>query len=186
MRQLKTILLSAILLCSSILIGQSNNNWTPVSPQKANLNTTSTLLHTDYKPFKISESYLTNLQKSSRVSLKGHELDIDLPLPDGTIETFRVSQNQVVSQTLQLEYPMIRSFTGHGVSNKDLKAYIDINHEGLSAMIFKGAAIIYIDRDYDNRSLIYLSYFRKNAKKRAKQVWSCQQQIENTTKQFYN
>ncbi len=186
MGRLRTILSYALIFYATAATGQINNHWTQVAPEKVNQDKTQSPINSNYKTFKISESYSTNLQKSSKALTKDEEFDIDLPLPDGTIETFHVSQNQVISTSLQLEYPSIRSFTGHGIKNNNYKAYIDINHKGLSAMIYKGASVIYIDRHYDKKPLTYLSYFRKDAQRRTDQTWSCHQNEDDLAELITN
>lgn len=178
MARLETYLLSALIFYSTVAMGQTDRQWTLVSTLKTNQKNEFPI-NSNYRTYKISEAYNTELRKSISNTSNDQELIISLPLPDGTIESFRVSQNQIISGSLQLEYPSIKSFTGRGLKNKNHKVFLDFSHRGLNAMIYRGSSIIYIDRDYNNRPLSYLSYFRKDAQHRAEQSWSCAQDPED-------
>lgn len=186
MVQLRFYLIAALLLYTTIAISQSDSLWTLVRPDISSLDKSQSSVYSNYKIFEINKVYAVGLQKTTRALTQGTSIDVELPLPDGTIETFRISQNQVLPKKLQLEYPEIKSFTGYGITKTHYKAYIDINPKGLSAMILAGSTVIYIDRDYNNRPYTYLSYYRKDAQSIHDQKWSCGHNYEASIKKNFD
>lgn len=113
------------------------------------------LIHQSNMPEKYMLYSLDHASLLDRLRTAPHESDValhasttllDLPLADGTIETFRVVSSPVMDPALAAKYPGIHSFTGKGLRNPGLIARFDVSPYGMNALIFNpDAPTIYID-----------------------------------------
>src|SRR5579885_2630713 len=62
-------------------------------------------------------------------------ITLDLPLPDGTAQRYRVWRTQVMAPELAARYPQIRSFVGRATDRPEIEARLDDSPLGFSAMI---------------------------------------------------
>lgn len=113
-------------------------------------------------PSYIKWSKLSELNKSFHDG-RIEEQTIQLPLPDGSIESFTVRLNRLLPQQLSNKYPDIKSYTGRSTHDPNRKVYLDINHQGLHALITGSGPTIYIDPYRKGEKEIYGSYYRTDA-----------------------
>lgn len=68
-------------------------------------------------------------------------VDLDLPLPDGSLKTFKVYEAPVMMPGLAAKYPNIKSYKGYTTDGSGMNVRFDINPEGFHATFhtFQGA-----------------------------------------------
>jgi len=120
----------------------------------------------------IEWSKLSSLNRSFDAT-EMREQTIQLPLPDGTTETFEISINKLLPEQLSSKYPDIRSYTGVSIDDPHRKVYLDITHLGMHALISGSGPTIYIDPYRKNEKEVYGSYYRKDAI-RSHGAWRCE------------
>lgn len=84
---------------------------------------------------------------------------INLPMPDGTIETFEVYYSPVFEPGLQAKYPDIRSYIGKNVSKKGMTLRMTLSQIGLKAAVRTDEGTVYIDPVIEYNSREHVSYF---------------------------
>lgn len=62
-------------------------------------------------------------------------LRLELPMPDGTLQTFAVRNSQVMAPALAARYPQIHSYVAVAVDHPEVQARLDDSPLGFSAMI---------------------------------------------------
>lgn len=125
-------------LCS---FSQKRGSWTEVekdyfvdvkSVRVKSLPTDYKLYQFDYTDF---ASKLVNVPKRGEFSGISNVV-ISLPMPNGTVENFRIIEASVFEESLQAQFPNIRSFAGQGVEDPSKVLRFSISPEkGLSALI---------------------------------------------------
>jgi hypothetical protein len=60
---------------------------------------------------------------------------LELPMPDGTLQTFAVRKSQVMAPALAVRYPRIHSYAAVAVDHPEVQARLDDSPLGFSAMI---------------------------------------------------
>ncbi len=98
---------------------------------------------------------------------------IDIPLPDGSFETFEVTRNQVMPAALIEKYPGIGTFTGTSLVTIGRKIYLDVTPHGLHAMTRGAGTAIYVDPFLKGNDQVYVSYYRSDYSRSAAIPWSC-------------
>lgn len=102
-----------------------------------------------------------------------HAINLQLPMPDGTMRTFKVWETPMMPGDLAKKYPGIRTFTGEAEHNPMVTAKIDYTLYGFSAMIYDGENTSFID-PYDNYSDgYYLVHYKRDETRKAGQSWHC-------------
>jgi subtilisin-like proprotein convertase family protein len=71
---------------------------------------------------------------------------VDLPLPDGSMETFRIVNSPIMEEPLRSMYPEIRTFSGYSITDPGKSVRFDHTPQGFHAMILvAGGSTIFID-----------------------------------------
>ncbi|MBT7652837.1 MAG: hypothetical protein HN563_05925, partial [Flavobacteriales bacterium] len=70
---------------------------------------------------------------------------IELPMPDGTMETFTFVNSPVMAPGLADKYPEIQVYLGQGVENPTHVVRFDLTPQGFHAMILNSGSTVYID-----------------------------------------
>lgn len=153
-----------LLLLSTLLIAQ--NDW--VDRKETDDIVKTSQLETP-SSFRLIE--LTNYQQTFNRLLLSPErfipsdrtdVIIDLPLPNGEMESFRVLAASVMEDGLQRKFPQIRSYTGIGIDNKLSIAKIDFGEHGFHAMIkCPDRSPVYID-PYRIEDATYMAYYKSD------------------------
>jgi subtilisin-like proprotein convertase family protein len=90
----------------------------------------------------------------------GEEIEMNLPMPDGTMASFRVLSDPIMEPELAAKFPEIKTYTLIGISNPYATAKVDFTPAGFHAMIFiAGESTVFID-PYRLSDNVYIVYHR--------------------------
>jgi subtilisin-like proprotein convertase family protein len=104
---------------------------------------------------------------------------IELPMPDGTTERFRIWEESVMHPDLQAKYPEIRCYTGQGVDDPLAIIKCDITPQGFHAMTLGAAkGQMFIDPFYHGFDGAGIVYFKKDYPRTAEDHFECHQTAE--------
>ena len=101
---------------------------------------------------------LAGLKQSLSQGISGQSIQV--PLPDGSFETFVIEPSRVMSPRLAAKYPEILTFNGRSSHRKE--ARFDITPKGFHAMIFSNEGTIFIDPINQTSKDLYQCYFKKD------------------------
>ncbi|MEY3367870.1 MAG: hypothetical protein RI973_1025 [Bacteroidota bacterium] len=93
---------------------------------------------------------------------------LDIPMPDGGFQSFRIVEAPVFHPELTAKYPYIRSYAGW--SDTDPTAYLrfGVTQKGFHAVLFSARnSTVYIDAYAEGNTNNYISYFKKDLVKTA-------------------
>ena len=92
---------------------------------------------------------------------------INLPLPDGTFETFEMYDSPVLAPKLSEKYPSIKSYKGKSINTPGMNVRFDTGPYGFHAAIHSASAVYYVDPYARGNTEEYLTY---NVKDQSNQV----------------
>ncbi len=134
-------LLTKLLLSFSILSvsdADAGQLWHNVTAQKGK---TEIIDNHQALLYQLNETQL----KALLIEAEGEQQVIDLPLPDGSIRSFRIWESSILPATLSAKYPEIKTYTAEALNNPRITAKIDFTPAGFHAMIFDGVNTSFID-----------------------------------------
>jgi hypothetical protein len=86
---------------------------------------------------------------------------LDLPMSDGSSQSFAVYRVQVMAPELAARYPLIRSFVAHAVSQPGVEARLDDSPHGFTAMIRAPGGVTLVQPTRIGTGSRYLSFRRE-------------------------
>ncbi len=88
---------------------------------------------------------------------------LELPTPDGEMETFRIVESPIMEPGLAARFPKIKTYLGKGLRDASALLRMDITHRGIHAMVLAAGRSYFIDPYYHLlNDGTYLSYFRSD------------------------
>lgn len=120
------------------------------------------IMPSEYQSYTLSFNDMKNhlseapLEDLSTATDRG--LLVQLPMDDGSIETFEVFDAPVMAPKLAAKYYMIKSYKGVSTNSKSKNVRIDIGPYGLHAAIHSPNRVVYIDpyaRGHQDQYLVY-------------------------------
>lgn len=91
-----------------------------------------------------------------------HGAWIELPMPDGGITSFEITETSVMEQQLAARYPSIKTYAGRGLDDPSASLRLDITPSGLHAQVLSSRGLYYID-PINPRENLYAVYARRDA-----------------------
>ena len=95
--------------------------------------------------FMSDESELRRWLRNAPDELSGQSLEIDLPMPDGSLARFRMFESSVMAPELSAKFPQIKSYKVYGVDDPLSSGRVDMSPKGFRGMLFTSQGRVYID-----------------------------------------
>ncbi|TQV69877.1 GlyGly-CTERM sorting domain-containing protein [Exilibacterium tricleocarpae] len=91
------------------------------------------------------------------------DLTLAVPLPDGTMASFRLRPASVMHAALAAKYPSIVTLQGHEVGNPQNHGRFDVTGRGFHGMFQYNGETVFIDPEQRGNNRQYLSYYKRHA-----------------------
>ncbi len=85
---------------------------------------------------------------------------IEIPMPDGTLQRFRIEDSPVLASHLAADFPTWKTFQGYGIDDPGATARFDWTGKGFHGYILTGRGTVYIDPFQENDKDNYLVYYK--------------------------
>ncbi len=132
---MRTFLLSTLLLIGITLSAQPSNFWQSVNENRISLSPENDrgTIPSQYQTFGLElddmKEYLERAPMHRTPEAKSNPLQLELPLPDGTLHQFNIIEAPVMQAEIAARYPQIRSFSGYSVTdNSTLVRFLYSTH----------------------------------------------------------
>jgi hypothetical protein len=87
------------------------------------------------------------------------EDELPLPMPDGSLRIFSLSENTTMHPELAAQYPNIKSFNARAIDGSGFRGKVDISHKGIHAMIFPPSGpTLFLDPLFAGDASVYIAY----------------------------
>ncbi|HWT14793.1 MAG TPA: zinc-dependent metalloprotease family protein, partial [Patescibacteria group bacterium] len=87
---------------------------------------------------------------------------LDLPMPGGGTETFRIVDSPIMEPALAAKFPAIRTFLGESISDPATSVRFDVTPKGFHAQILSPEGTIYIDPFQRGDQDHYIAYRKRD------------------------
>lgn len=141
---LRTLWLVALVISGTQLLAQSF--WSDATaPARAD----QAIRPSEYRTLTLDkdamQQLLSEAPMEADVNPRSSSSIIQVPMPDGSFESFRFVESPVMAPALQARYPMIRAYLGQGIDNPAHIIRFDMTQKGFHGMILKPGETVYID-----------------------------------------
>lgn len=161
-----THLLTVLAVLANALCSYAQQSlWTPADEQSLdNRNYERQIFPQKYSTYKLDLNRLRLAldQVPERFNHQGSFTTLDLPMPDGTIETFAIVAAPVMHPDLARKFPEIKTYSGQGITHPASAVYLDWTPSGVHAMVIRPGAVYYVDPYFKDDNSVYLSYDRQD------------------------
>ena len=160
----KTIILSSIIFSSLSFIAQSSKMlWKEINENEISISGKRDIIPEKYKTFHLDINNLKNILSSApldkNISADNSTIIISLPMPNGTLQNFKVVESPVMEEPLQISFPNIRTYNVRGIDDVYASGKLDLTEFGFHGMIRSPNGDIFIDPFCKWNTLDYISYY---------------------------
>lgn len=148
---------------------QANKSfWTDVPANSLNRIIDGSKVYPDkYRTLSLNYEALKSYMITAPVSTienfnKAKAIIVELPMPYGSSESFRIMETPMMEQALATKYSEIKTFTGISIENPRNTVKMDIGPFGFHAMVLSDEGRYFIDPISNYTQTQYMSYFRKD------------------------
>ncbi|MEE9440184.1 MAG: zinc-dependent metalloprotease family protein [Saprospiraceae bacterium] len=159
---LKNLLFAILCFSISMTYGQSTWSKTNISTFRNSDSENTMILPSKFEAYKLDFGQIkSKLTAAPKENFNRSDIDgllIDLPLPNGKIETFEVFYSSVMAPGLAARYPNIKSYKGVSVNDRSMNVRFDYGTYGFHAAIHSPKGIYYIDPYTKTNNSEYIVY----------------------------
>lgn len=120
--------------------------------------------------------YLNQAPAEGTEMAKNQRIQLSLPMPDGTYQSFAMVNSPIMAPKLAAKYPSIQTFAGKG---ENASVRLDFSCKGFHAMIFTAdKGIAFIDPYNATNQKYYISYYKNDYIPVDKTTTVCQHEVE--------
>jgi hypothetical protein len=140
--------------------------WSPIDESKIKPCTEWVVLPKKYKTFHLANDHLKDVLWSApdekQVKLQDSKVIVEIPLPDGTMQKYRVVYSPVMAREMAAKFPDIKTFDLMAVDKSGSYGKADWTDRGFHAMIGRKGIYIYIDPFCLKNTTDYISHIRSD------------------------
>jgi hypothetical protein len=142
--------------------------WTSVSEQTIPIAGDRIITPHAYRTYAIDLDELRDMLATAPSEVAGvraaeSNTTIDIPMPDGSLATFRVVESPIVAPELAQKYPEIRTYLGQGVTDPTATVRFDVVPQGFHAQIISASGTVYVDPYQRDDTAHYITYHKRDA-----------------------
>lgn len=160
-----TVFLSLQLFFSSGIFPQENL-WTDKQETEIVPAGERVIIPHTYRTVTLNRSLLTNLLNQAPMEVPNfisqETIEIELPMPDGSMQKFAFVESPVMTPELSAKFPEIKTYLAKGITDPYAVCRFDYTLQGFHAMILSPNGRVFIDPyskgDIDN----YISYYSRD------------------------
>ena len=159
-----SFVLLTLLAASVIAQTASDSVWTPVAVDELGApGNDAPSLPTVYQGFRLNKTALKAiLDRAPEEYVRGAEVLLELPMPDGTLSRFRIEHSLVVEPGLLVKFPELgATYRGYGIDDPTASVRFDFLPKGFHAMILSANGTVIVNPYNDAKQSEYIS-FRKS------------------------
>ena len=187
----KTLLLSISLLFAFTINSQNNSDkfWSPITESNIKVNGQRQIIPQKYLTIQLNGSELKNqlltAPNEKNVTIDASSCIVSIPLPNGTLQRFRVVESPIMEDGLALQFPNIKTYSVKGIDDPYANGKLDWNEFGFHGMVRSVNGDFFID-PYSNLNISnYISYytadFIKDPSQKIPESELIQDEIKNQT-----
>ena len=187
------LVFAAVLLSVSTIANAqaySNSIWSEVNESSLSARPADRLIvPSSYRVFQLDKFALRSVLNEVPNEFSGdamlRQTIITLPMPDGTLNRFRIEQSLVVEPGLLKKYPeLANTFRGQGIDDPTATVRFDMLPNGFHSMILSPKGTVMVDPYSQGDTNNYITYFKRDAPKTSQ--FACEFDQESAIRQMFS
>ena len=146
-------------------LSAQNIFWQDIKNEPVTLNT-RLIIPQKYRVIKLDISNLKVMLQQSPLEFstaaQSSNLTLELPRPDGKMQTFVIVESPIMEPALASKFPEIKTYSGYNLDNKAITVRFDVTPAGFHAMVLAPDETYFIDPYSQGETQYYISYFKKD------------------------
>ncbi len=164
--------LAFLLFLSYYSVSAQNNFWKDILESKITANKQRKMVPRHYRTLLLDTARLTpflkTIPKEFTEASKKTPAVIMLPMPDGSFNSFRLTETSMMEPGLAAQFPEIKTYSGQGIDDPYATIKLDWSVRGFHAMILSPVnGSVYIDPYVQETLSNYISYYKKEIRQKA-------------------
>lgn len=174
----KITTLTYLLFFTTSLLAQNNSNvWKSIDEKEIHITGTRDIIPKAYKTFHLDihnlKTILANVPSDKQVSAENSNIIVNLPMPNGEIQKFKIVESPVMEEALQNSFPSIKTYNVRGLDDIYATGKLDMTEFGFHGMIRSPQGDVYIDPYCKWNTEDYISYYTHDFEKPEKYRFPC-------------
>ena len=168
---LASLVLLAIVASSSIAQVATDEVWTPIDRNElGSPGRDAGTLPSVYQGFRLNAAGLRQvLDRAPEEFTSAPEVLLNLPMPDGSLQRFRIEHSLIVEPALLKDYPQLgATYRGYGIDDPTASVRFDFLPNGFHAMVLSSNGTVIVNPYNEAKESEYIS-FRKSDSPRLSQ-----------------
>ncbi|MBL7936413.1 MAG: zinc-dependent metalloprotease [Bacteroidia bacterium] len=167
---MKKIITLGCLIIGLITNAQSGKNiWSPVYEKEILITGKRDIIPEKYKTFHLDinklKEFLSSVPLDKNIITNNSTAIISLPMPDGSIQNFKVVESSVMEEPLQQNHPDIRTYNVQGIDDMYASGKLDLTEYGFHGMIRSPNGDVFIDPYCKWNVNDYITYYTSDFSK---------------------
>ncbi|MFY7935870.1 MAG: hypothetical protein ACOVOQ_00725, partial [Flavobacterium sp.] len=183
-----TRIIIAALICS--YLNFNAQLWIPTKEHNITVTGKRDIVPEKYKTFHLDLNSLKNILASApldkNVTADNSSVILNLPMPDGSVEKFKVAESPVMEESLQNSFPNIRTYNVRGIDDLYASGKLDLTEFGFHGMIRSSKGDVYIDPFCKWNTTDYITYYTADFVKPLSERGFCEGVLGNIEIEKFN
>lgn len=146
----KIVTLALLIFCAISFQAQSNKEfWKSINEKEIPVTGKRDIIPLKYKTYHLDinniKSMLLTAPLDKYITADNSNIIVSLPMPDGTLQKFKVAESPVMEDVLQASFPDIRTYNIRGIDDIYASGKLDITEFGFHGMIRSPLGDVFID-----------------------------------------
>lgn len=165
MKQTHALVLGLALIFSTKSFAQNNDAtyWSPVSESAIAVNGKRQIVPQKYLSYSLTgtalHDKLFSAPHENNTRINESACIISLPLPNGTVQRFRVIESPIMAEQLGAAYPQMKTFSVKGIDDPYANGRLDWNEFGFHGMVLSMNGDFFIDPYCVSNTTDYITYY---------------------------
>jgi hypothetical protein len=160
----KIITLSSLFFSFLSFTAQTDKTlWKEVTEKQISITGKRDIVPEKYKTYRLDINSLKTLLASAPLDkntpVQFSSVVINLPMPDGSVQAFKLSESPVMDDDLQFSFQNIRTYNIRGIDDKYASGKLDLTEYGFHGMIRSPYGDVYIDPYCKWNTEDYITYY---------------------------